>query len=107
MTDLDGKRFRNPAYGDRAPVALYRQDGDLLWASFEGGDVRKGALSGRRLPDGSLEFGYTMVMISGEVIAGRCNSVPEIGDDGRVTLHETWERYGPHAATGVSLLREV
>ncbi|MBD0743150.1 hypothetical protein [Streptomyces sp. CBMA152] len=107
MTDLDGRRFRNAAYGEQAPVALYRQDGDLLWADFEGGDVRRGALSGRRLPDGTLEFAYSMVMASGDIIAGRCHSTVEVGPDGRATLHETWERYGPHADTGVSTLVEV
>jgi hypothetical protein len=48
-----------------------------------------------------------MVLDTNEVISGRCRSVPHILDDGRVRLHETWERYGPHAATGESLLEEI
>lgn len=107
MIDFDGRRFRAVGHGDEAPVALYRQDGDLLWADFAGGHVRRGSLSGRRLPDDTLTFTYTMVLTTDEVIAGRCTSVPTVGDDGRITLHETWERYGPHADAGVSELEEV
>ena len=35
MIDNDGRQFRSIARPDiDAPVALYRQDGDSLWAEF-------------------------------------------------------------------------
>ncbi len=109
MINYDGRRFRSTAHapGEEGAVAVYRQSGDLLWAEFAGGNARRGALSGRCAADGTLEFGYTMVLTSGDVICGRCVSTPEILDDGRIRLHEQWERYGPHAATGVSEIEEI
>lgn len=104
----DGRWFR-PAGEDAAAsdrLALYRQDGDLLWGEFCGGRARRGALTGVCAPDGSLEFAYCMVLDTGEVVAGHCASTPRVLDDGRIRLREVWERYGAHAGHGVSWLEE-
>jgi hypothetical protein len=107
--DYDGRRFRAAGPGPRgdAPVASYRQRGDLVWADFAGGGVRRGSLTGLRRPDDTIDFTYTMVRTDGAVLAGRCRSTPEVLPDGRVRLHEQWERYGRHAATGTSELEEI
>jgi hypothetical protein len=109
MFNYNGKRFRSTTAGPDgdSPVALYRQDGDLVWAEFAGHDVRRGLLAGTCAPDGTLTFAYCMVLNSGEVISGRCASTPQLLDDGRIRLHEKWERYGPHTASGISYLEEV
>lgn len=109
MIDYDGRRFRAVGHGpvESASSAVYRHSGDLLWAEMSGGTTRRGALTGVCRPDGILEFTYSMVLTSGEVVAGRCVSTPELLDDGRIRLHETWERYGEHAASGVSEIEEV
>jgi hypothetical protein len=103
----DGRCFRPAGSGPDGPVVVYRQSGDLLWAEFSGDEIRRGSLTGLSAPDGTLEFAYTMVRTDGEVISGRCRSVPEVLPGGWISLHEEWERYGPHAATGVSRLDEV
>jgi hypothetical protein len=108
VIDYDGRRFRpadDPKEGDR--VALYRQEGDLLWGEFTGGGARRGSLAGTCAPDGRLDFAYCMVLASGEVISGRCRSIPKILDDGRIQLDETWQRFGPHESAGVSRLHEI
>jgi hypothetical protein len=107
MIDYDGRRFRAAGDGPDGATATYHQSGDLLWAEFSGGGTRRGALNGRCAPDGRLEFTYSMVLTTGEVIAGRCVSTPELLDDGRIRLYERWERYGSHAASGVSELEEI
>ncbi|MGF1425975.1 hypothetical protein [Kitasatospora sp. LaBMicrA B282] len=108
MIDYHGRRFRSaeipPGQGAEA---VYRQQGDLLWAEFSGGEIRHGSLSGLCGPDGVLEFGYTMVRTDGAVISGRSVSRPELLADGRIRLHERWERYGAHAERGTSALEEV
>jgi hypothetical protein len=107
--DYDGRRFRGTGYapGADAPVATYRQRGDLLWADFAGGAVRRGSLAGVCRPDGTLEFTYAMVLSGGAILAGHCESTPEVLPDGRIRLHERWQRYGQHAASGTSQLEEV
>ncbi|WP_433360879.1 hypothetical protein [Streptosporangium sp. CA-115845] len=109
MIDYDGRRFTTGGVPstERHPIALYRQDGDLLWGEFSGGHARRGTLTGLCAPDGTLDFAYTMVLDNGAVVSGHCRSTPELLPDGRVLLHETWERYGSHADSGVSLLEEI
>jgi hypothetical protein len=108
MFDYDGRLFS--ARGDhqaQAPVAHYRQDGDLVWGDFAGGPVRRGTLAGRCAADGTLLFAYCMVLDDGAVVSGRCRSTPQLLDDGRIRLSEEWERYAPDAETGFSYLDEL
>lgn len=110
MINYDGRLFRAVDDDDRggeSPVARYRQDGDVIWAEFTGGRVRRGSIAGTCGPDGVLDFGYCMVLDDGEVITGRCQSRPSLLADGRIRLSERWERYSPEAATGISYLEEI
>lgn len=106
MINYDGMRFRKAGGGD-GTEASYRQDGDLVWADFTGGRVRRGTVTGRCAPDGTLRLAYTMVLATGEVIAGHTVNTPTRDADGRIVLREEWQRFGEHAATGVSYLEEV
>jgi hypothetical protein len=109
VINYDGKRFR-PVTTDAAEaqrVAVYRQEGDLVWGEFHGGRARQGMLAGICGPNGVLDFAYCMVLDSGEVISGHCASTPRILDDGRIQLDEQWERYGPHTSRGLSRLEEI
>ncbi|GAA2376774.1 hypothetical protein Cme02nite_64480 [Catellatospora methionotrophica] len=103
--DYDGRRFRALGGGDGVSSA-YCQRGDLVWAVFEGGHVRRGTITGTCDEHGVLRLAYTMVLTSGEVIAGSSINTPRrLGD--ALVLREVWQRYGEHAATGVSYLEEV
>jgi len=109
MINYDGRRFSPAGTGNdpNAPIGVYHQSGDLVWAEFAGGEVRRGSLCGLCADDSTLEFAYTMVLADGQVISGRCVSTAELREDGRVYLHEKWERYGAHAISGVSELEQV
>jgi len=111
MINYEGRRFRKvlESAGDAAaaPVARYHHEGDLVWAEFAGGDVRRGSLAGTCAADGTVTFAYSMVLDRGEVVSGQSVNTPEILDDGRIRFHERWERFGPHSDTGVSHLEEV
>lgn len=108
LINYDGRRF-SPVTGQPGPrpVAHYHQRGEVIWAEFGGGDVRRGSLSGTATADGELYFGYCMTRAGGQVIAGLCRSVPHLLPDGRVRLTEYWERFGPAADRGVSVLEEL
>ena len=111
MINYDGRRFSPVTEGpERAadrPVAHYHQKDDLVWGEFAGGDVRHGSLAGTSAADGAIRFGYSMVTDAGEVVVGRCHSVPEVLADGRIRLTERWERFGAGADSGVSYLEEL
>jgi hypothetical protein len=108
MINYDGRLFRKPDDPrPDSPVVRYNQDGDLVWANFAGGRVRRGSMTGTCADDGTLDFAYSMVLASGEVISGRCVSTPQFLPGGYLRLQEQWERYGRHAATGISYLEEV
>ena len=104
--DYNGRRFRRVDSSDGI-VASYRQDGDLVWADFSGGHVLRGTLCGLRDERDALNFAYTMVLASGEVISGHCVNTPQLREDGVLMLREQWERYGPHTASGVDYLEEI
>jgi hypothetical protein len=106
MISYEGRLFRKAGGGD-GTVARYRQEGDLVWADFVGGKVRRGTVTGTCSPDGTLRLAYTMVLTSGEVISGHTVNVPQVQPDGRLVLREQWQRYGEHATSGVSYLEEV
>lgn len=107
----DGRIFHSAAAETADPkgsglVGVYHQDRDVIWAEFVGGRVVRGALVGRRDGDGVLQLTYCQLLDDGSVISGRCASHPTVLADGRVRLEEHWERYGPHAGTGVSVIEE-
>lgn len=106
MINYDGRRFRLAGGGD-GTVARYRQDGDLVWADFAGGKVRRGTVTGICGPDGTLRLAYTIVLTSGEVISGSTVNTPHPQPDGRLVLREEWQRHGEHAKSGTSYLEEV
>ena len=112
MINYDGRTFRSAAAetagADGAgPVGHYHQDGDVVWAEFAGGTVVRGSLVGNCGGDGVLDLAYSQLLSTGEVIAGRCTSVPDVLEDGRIRLHEHWERLGPRPGTGVSVIEEL
>lgn len=103
----DGRRFRVAGVDGAVPAAHYHQSGDLVWAEFAGGKVRRGSLAGTCAPDGILRLAYCMVLATGDLVTGRCVSTPTVLDDGRIRLSEQWERFSPQPATGLSLLEET
>jgi hypothetical protein len=103
--NYDGRRFRALGGGDGI-CAEYRQHGNVVWAMFEGGHVRRGSVTGTCDERGVLQLAYTLVLATGEVIAGHSTNTP-LRLDGRLVLREVWQRYGEHAASGVSYLEEI
>jgi hypothetical protein len=108
--DYDGRRFGSVGAheaddsGDPA-IGHYHQDGDLIWARFTGGGTRAGWLVGTCRPDGVIDAAYCMVKGDSDAIAGRCESVPTLLEDGRVRLTEHWRRVD--GETGISEIEEI
>jgi len=68
----------------------YRQQGRRVWATYEGGGVRFGSLVARADAAGHLDMRYQHTNDAGELREGRCASVAELLDDGRLRVEERW-----------------
>jgi hypothetical protein len=79
----------------------------LLTATYSGGGIRHGAMTGLVRADGSLEFCYQHVTDAGELRSGICESTPEVLADGRVRLEERWRWTLGGTSAGESVVEEV
>ena len=109
---FEGRRFRgveNSATGEvgEATEFRYRQDGRLVWATYEGGEVTFGTVVARMEDDGSLDMRYQHLNAAGELMTGECRSRPEILDDGRYRVHETWRWTSGDHSSGTSVIEEI
>ena len=112
MLDYDGRRFRSiDSSGggdvDGATVFEYRQRGECVWATYSGGDVKRGTLVALAAPDGSLDMRYAHVAADGTIKTGVCTSRPELLADGRVRLHESWRWTSGVEGSGKSVIEEI
>lgn len=112
--DYDGRLFRAvqlDGNGDVDEETLFKYDQreDRLMATYSGGDVEYGTMVGTVHKDGSLTFLYHHRTKDGGLRAGRCQSRPEILENGRIRLHEKWVwTYGPRRGmSGKSVVEEV
>jgi hypothetical protein len=88
-------------------VFHYRQDGSIVWATYQGGPIRFGSLIARVDADGSLEMRYQHINASGEFLHGKCRSWPEVLEDGRLRLYERWEWLSGDGSKGESVIEEI
>ena len=78
-----------------------------MWAEYEGGSIKKGSLIATVEEDGSLDMRYHHVNTGGELMTGKCRSVPEVLEDGRLRLREKWKWTSGDGSSGESVLEEV
>jgi hypothetical protein len=83
----------------------YHQDGDLIWARYQGGAIRLGFLVGRREGD-RLDFRYSHLDAGGRTSNGHCVSRIETLADGRLRLRERWQ-WESRAGEGVGVVEQV
>ena len=114
LLDLHNRRFIgvvNYDDGDanQDTVFRYYQDGNLVRGSYEGGRVRHGQILARLTPEGKLEMVWQYLNLDDQLIAGTCQSTPELLPDGRYRLNERWEiTLGPAAGqSGESAIEEM
>lgn len=112
MINYHNRRFvsvENTANGEVSSktVFTYKQDGQILSAAYEGGEIVKGTLIGLVKEDGTLEFKYNHVNVNNEIRGGHCFSKPEILADGRIRLHEQWQWFDRDQTEGESIIEEM
>lgn len=110
MINLHNKTFRALSNSDNGDVSEdtlfhYRQKDQIIWATYEGGNVLFGTLSGQ-IKDNELEFTYQHQNLQGEFMTGRCTTVIKM-EEGKMMLHETWQWTSGDQSKGTSILIEV
>ena len=110
--DYNDRRFRPVVNADNGEVDggtlfHYRQRGDVVWATYEGGGVRFGTIVATADGAGRLDMRYAHVNEAGELMTGVCHTEPEMLADGRLRLHERWRWTSGDQTAGESIVEEV
>lgn len=108
----DAKTFRgvsNSNHGDVSDETVfeYRQERQLVSATYRGGSVVLGQLIAIASEEGELDVRYHHVNIAGDLMTGICHSVPEVLPNGKIRLHETWKWTSGDGSAGESVVEEV
>ncbi len=106
------KRFRSVSNTSSGEVSeettfYYQQNGSVISARYEGGNIREGNLLGEVEPDGTIQMSYQHYNLNNEFRAGVCVSKPEILPDGKIRLHESWEWTSGISGSGQSIIEEI
>lgn len=112
MINYNNKTFRPVSNTENSEtsgetVFHYKQEGNILTSEYSGGKIVKGHLIGMVDADGNISMRYHQVNTSGEIMAGKCLSVPEVLPNGKIRLHETWEWTTGDCSKGTSIIEEV
>ena len=91
----------------RNTIFKYEQIGDMVTATYAGGEVRFGQILGRVDADGTLKMRYQHLTPDGELMTGWCETTPEILPNGKMRLHEKWKWTCGHRERGRSILDEI
>lgn len=83
----------------------YHENGDVIWADYDGGEVVRGYLVGTRDGD-RLAFRYVHLATDGATASGVCDSVIHVLADGRVRFEESWA-WESRPETGTSVVEEI
>ncbi len=85
----------------------YKQTGNILTSTYKGGQIKQGHLIGLVDKDGKIEMRYHQVNKRGKLMTGICFSTPEIMDNGKIRLYETWEWTSGDKSKGNTILIEI
>lgn len=110
--DLNNRKFSSVANTENGDVDdhtifYYQQEGELVWADYSGGSVRRGNLIARWVEENLLEMRYQHLATDNEFRTGRCLSRAEILPDGRLRMHEEWQWTSGDHSTGTSIIEEI
>ena len=102
---LEGKAFQPAKAGNAGETperCRFRQDGDTVWAKYQGGGIRKGFLLGRYTERGSIAYTRQHLTLAGAAHSSSGRLRIETRPDSRMRLHlfgedgeAVWEECAP------------
>ena len=109
--NYNNKKFRPVSNTDNGETSnetlfLYEQVGNILTSEYSGGKIKYGHLIGLVDMDGNIDMRYHQVNEKGELMTGICISKPEILNNGKIRLHESWEWTSGDKSKGQSIIEE-
>ena len=112
MINYNDKRFKPVQNSPNGEVALddffhYKQIDNVIYCSYSGQNIIKGHLLGMVKENGELFFKYHQINKNYEILIGECKSIPEIMENGKIRLHESWKWTSGDQSYGNSILEEV
>ncbi|MDX2031204.1 MAG: n-acetylglutamate synthase [Blastocatellia bacterium] len=110
--NYNDRRFASVANTENGEVSAetifhYRQEGEIVWATYAGGEIRFGTLLARVDEEDCLEMRYQHLNAAGEWRSGICRSTPERLPDGRLRMHERWRWTSGDESSGESIIEEI
>jgi hypothetical protein len=111
MINYNDKIFRpisNTENGETSNETIfkYRETGNILTSEYSGGKIKYGHLIGLVDNDGNIEMRYHQVNDKDELMTGICKSKPEILENGKIRLQESWEWTSGDKSKGQSIIEE-
>ncbi|WP_299124410.1 n-acetylglutamate synthase [uncultured Winogradskyella sp.] len=110
--NYNNKKFKpvqNTKNGETTEETIfeYKQTGNILTSEYKGGKIVNGHLIGLVDENGNIEMRYHQVNAKGELMTGICFSKPEIMQNGKIRLHESWEWTSGDESKGHSVIDEI
>ncbi len=112
MINYNNKFFATISNSDNGEITSdtifkYQQNGRILTATNSGGQIKTGHLIGLVDNNGHIDMRYHQVNTKGELMTGICHSIPEILENGKIRLHETWQWTSGDHSKGTSIIEEI
>lgn len=103
------KPIHNSENGEVSEELLFRytQEENILTCEYSGGAIVKGHLIGKVDEHGVIDMRYHQVNNKGEINTGVCTSTPEVLENGKIRLHESWQWTSGDRSKGTSVLEEI
>lgn len=112
MINYNNKKFRSIQNTENGEVSgdtifHYYQKEKTVWATYQGGSINFGTLIAKVDENGTLDMRYQHLSDDGTFKTGQCISKPELLDNGKIRLHETWQWTSGDQSTGQSIIEEI
>ena len=110
--NYNGRKFKVKSNSDSGELStdlifLYEQIDNILHSTYADKQVIQGHLLGIVDANGKIEMRYHQINQDGELMTGTCISTPEVMENGKIRLHESWQWTSGDQSKGNSILEEV
>jgi hypothetical protein len=110
--NLNGKIFKALVNAPNGEVSgettfHYKQNGEIISATYQGGSITQGQLIGKIFEDDHLEFAYQHINVDMEIMTGNCKSYPRINENGKIIFEEIWQWTCKDYSKGQSEIIEI